>query len=123
MKSPDVVILDDDSQIKALLSDVLTEEGYVVTALDSALGAMALVRQVHPAVILLDLGLPYRSGTTLLSELKADPETATIPVIIVSGIPDILTDDRSRAAYAVFPKPFSLGGLLAAVREASKPTE
>jgi DNA-binding response OmpR family regulator len=123
MKSPDVLVIEDDPQIKELLSEVLTDEGYLVTVRDSALGAMALVRRLRPAVILLDLGLPYRSGATLLSTLKDDQETATIPVIIVSGMPDILTDERSRAAYAVFPKPFSLMPLLAAVREASNAVE
>ena len=54
---------------KAMLTN-----GYAVTATDSALGVPKLLPQVQPHVVMLDLGLPYESGASLLRSLKADPE-------------------------------------------------
>ena len=68
-----VVLIEDDPGLTHLLTDVLTMSGYTVDARDSAFGAAALVRTVHATAVVLDLGLPYRTGTSLLDELKGDP--------------------------------------------------
>jgi two-component system alkaline phosphatase synthesis response regulator PhoP len=80
---------------------------------------VALARRLHPAVVLLDLGLPYRSGGTLLADLKTDPVTAGIPVLIVSAYAEALLPGRRALAAAVPSKPFSPAVLLAAVRAAA----
>src|SRR5439155_9436008 len=91
---------------------VLTTCGYQVDARDSVFGAAALVRDVHPAAVLLDLGLPYRPGTALIEELKADPATAGVPVVVMSGLADVLTEERRAQVSAVLPKPFHMSELL-----------
>jgi DNA-binding response OmpR family regulator len=78
-----VLVIEDDPHIKDLLTDVLTGDGFSVTAADSVLGAATLIRRLRPCAIVLDLGLPYRSGASLLTDLKGDAETAHIPVIVV----------------------------------------
>ena len=57
-------------------------------------------------MILLDLALPYRSGASWLVELKADPGTAHIPVVILSAHPTVLPEGRRRLAHAILGKPF-----------------
>ena len=76
---PAVLVVEDDPGVAALLAEVLAGAGYAPTTTDSALGAVALARRLRPAVVLLDLGLPYRSGGALLGDLKADPATAGGP--------------------------------------------
>jgi DNA-binding response OmpR family regulator len=110
-----VLVIEDDAHIKDLLTDVLTGDGFAVTGADSVLGAAALVRRLRPCAIVLDLGLPYRSGASLLTDLKADPETAGIPVIVVSALPETLTPERRALATAVLAKPISIRDLLRAV--------
>ena len=113
-----VLVIEDDPGIRDLLTDALLSDGYTVTATESALGAATLVRRLLPRVILLDLGLPYRSGGALLQDLKSDPQTAPIPVLIVSALTETLTPERRAMASAVIAKPFNPEALLNAVRRA-----
>ena len=62
--------------------------------------------------MLLDLGLPYRSGATVLQEIKLDPQTRDVPVVIVSAMTETLSPERRALADAVLSKPVSMGGLL-----------
>ena len=113
-----VLVIEDEPHVREFLTALLRAEGYDVTATDSAIGARALVRSVDPHAILLDLGLPYRSGGSLLAELKADPRTARYPVLVVSGMPEVLAGGRRGLAAAVIPKPFGARALLDALRGA-----
>lgn len=113
-----VLVVEDEPDIVNVLTDLLSTAGYDVTTTDSVFGAAALVRQIDPCVVLLDLGLPYRPGTTLLAELKADPRTADVPVLIISGLPETLTAERRAQATAVLTKPVDIASLLSAVQSA-----
>ena len=110
-----ILVIEDDPDHQRLLTDVLELSGYAVTVADCALGAAALARRLQPDLILLDLGLPYRSGASLLAELKADPRTAKIPVLVVSAATESLSDERRTMAAAVISKPFSPRALLEAM--------
>src|SRR6266540_6617037 len=113
-----VLVVEDEPDIVNVLQDLLSTAGYEVSSTDSVFGAAALVRELEPCVILLDLGLPYRPGTTLLAELKADPRTADVPVLIISGLPEALTDERRAQATAVLTKPVDMTVLLNAIEHA-----
>jgi DNA-binding response OmpR family regulator len=118
LEGPRVLIIEDDPGMQALLRDVLEEEGLRSQTFGSAIGAAGLVRQLQPQVILLDLALPVRSGESLLKELKSDRATARIPVIVVSAITVLLSDEERDMAAAVVAKPFELQTLLDAIRTA-----
>ncbi len=113
-----VLVVEDDADIAALWGHVLTASGCDVQRLESALGAVDLLRRWRPDVLLLDLGLPYRSGATLLADVVADAQTATIPVVVVSANPESLPLDRRLKAAAVLSKPVLLRVLLATLGEA-----
>ena len=53
-----VLVIEDEPEIADLLTQILTEAGYAVTAIGAAIGAMATVRALEPSIVLLDLGLP-----------------------------------------------------------------
>jgi DNA-binding response OmpR family regulator len=113
-----ILIVEDDQHLSRLLIEVLTASGYDVAAQDSVFGAAAVVRELHPSAILLDLGLPFRPGTALLTELKADARTADVPVLIMSGFPEVLNEERRAMADAILAKPFAIRELLDKIRMA-----
>jgi two-component system, OmpR family, phosphate regulon response regulator PhoB len=110
-----VLIVDDDPGCRTLVSAVFASRGFEVAATDSVLGATELIGQFMPHAIVLDLGLPYRSGASWLLELRADPATVNLPVIILSAIADVVPPERLRLAQAVVTKPFRSQVLVDAV--------
>lgn len=80
-----------------------------------------LARQLQPRLILLDLHLPDLDGAEVLQRLKADPETSSIPVVIVSADLSVGRRERLRrlGAHDLLPKPLDLGRLLTLVDETS----
>jgi CheY-like chemotaxis protein len=104
-----------DPALRAYLTAVLQEQEYAVAQTDSVFGAPALVREVAPALIVLDAALPYRSGLSLLVHLKADPPTAAIPVVVLAGVPDAFPPARQQLAAAVVRTPYRVDALRAAL--------
>ena len=116
---PVVLVVEDDPDTGALLADVLGDEGYRVHVMHTAVGTLGEIERLRPATILLDLALPYRSGAALLADLKADPATAAIPVIVVSAYLESLPPERAALASAHIAKPFEVPALLAALQAAA----
>ena len=114
-----IVIVEDDQLVSDLLAAVVRAEGYDVTITDSAFGAAALVRDLQPALVLLDIGLPFRPGTDLLEELKADPRTGHVPIVVLSGLAESLSEERRKLAAAVLSKPVEVERLVDVVARAS----
>jgi CheY-like chemotaxis protein/anti-sigma regulatory factor (Ser/Thr protein kinase) len=85
---PTVLLIDDDASVRDVMRRLLDDEGFrVVTASDGMQG-LQLARQLHPAVITLDVLMPHMDGWAVLRALKADPELADIPVIMATIIND-----------------------------------
>jgi hypothetical protein len=80
-----VLVIDDDASARDLLSRALIKEGdiHVITA-ESGQEGLELAMQMKPDIITLDILMPSMDGWTVLTNLKADPATANIPVIIAS---------------------------------------
>jgi two-component system, sensor histidine kinase and response regulator len=111
-----ILIVDDDPSCRALLDGIFERHGFQVTHIDSVLAASELIARVRPTVILLDLALPYRSGASWLARLKSQPETADIPVVILSALPDVLSRERRVQAQAFVRKPFQARTLVETVQ-------
>ena len=88
---PVVVLVDDDRASLDLLSAYLDGSGTRALRARDGVEALELVRRVPPVAVVLEIKLPRRDGWQVLAELKADPATAAIPVVIASVV-----DDRSR---------------------------
>ncbi len=81
-----VLIVDDDRRILDLLVDLLELEGYeVAAAMDGAEGAN-LAHSFAPDVVISDVVMPVVGGLELCRRLKQDPRTASVPVLLISGI-------------------------------------
>ena len=90
-KLPVVVIVDDDRASLDLLSAYLDGSGARVLRARDGVEALEQIRKVPPVAVVLDIKLPRLDGWQVLAELKADPATAAIPVVIASVV-----DDRPR---------------------------
>jgi DNA-binding response OmpR family regulator len=112
-----ILIVDDDAPLAAVLVYWFRKAGH--TPLPAPTGHAALLAaRAHPDLILLDLGLPDISGDEVLRRLKRDPQTAQIPVVVVSGEPDAA--DRvprggATGAVAILQKPVAGADLCAVV--------
>ncbi len=80
-----VLIIDDEEPARYLLKKLLGDRTYELAEANEGTQGLQLARQIKPGVIFLDLNLPGLSGEHVLEELKADPLTCAIPVIIITA--------------------------------------
>lgn len=116
---PTILIVDDEPDFVALLRPRLERAGYRVLAAHDGPEGLAAAQTEHPALVLLDISMPTMSGFTVCQRLKETPETASIPVILLTA----KAQDHERqhglacGATAYFTKPFDTPALLAKIRE------
>jgi CheY-like chemotaxis protein len=119
---PWVLVVDDDPDVANLFKHQLGKAGYRVTVVTQGSRAVKVARQLQPELITLDLLMDV-DGMAVLSELKADPATAGIPVIIVSVIPEA-EDGLTLGAADYLVKPLDESRLLEAIdRLLTKPDD
>lgn len=115
--SLNVLVVEDDREIRALLQSALSVEGFEVQTAVSLSEAQALLQHKPPDIVVLDLGLPDGDGVQLVRELR---KQHTTPVIVVSArhqeVQKIALLDAGADDYLT--KPFSVGELLARMRVA-----
>src|SRR5205814_3558137 len=78
---PRILVVEDDADNRGMVVKVLTVEGYTVLEAVDGASAVAAARREHPDLIVMDLGMPGMDGREASRRLKADPETADIPII------------------------------------------
>jgi CheY-like chemotaxis protein len=114
VNAPTLLVVDDDPDIRMMLSELFAREGYrVETATDGASAILFLESHDPPAAILLDLLMPGIVGSSVLSYLSGDPDLSGVPVAIVSSSPHLAPD-----GYRLFKKPLRFAPLLEFVRSA-----
>ena len=109
-----VLLVEDDSEVVALLSTALELEGHtVLTAADGA-EALRALRADAPDIIVLDLWMPVMNGWEFMSRLRCleDPALRELPVIAMSA--DVNVERDGLPIEAFFPKPLDIPRLLAA---------
>jgi CheY-like chemotaxis protein len=105
-----VLVVDDDRDIRDLLVEVLSGEGYVVSSAADGRRALAEAHASRPDVILLDLMMPVMNGWEFREAQLGDPDLAGIPVIVISAF------DSTLNVAAVLRKPFLLEDILDTVQ-------
>lgn len=118
MKKPTVLCIDDDTNILASLQRLLMLHGFevLITAIERAFYEMAVL--CKPDVILLDLAMPSLSGHTICHHLKSNPQTQSIPVIILSGKsdPESIALAKKSGADEFVEKPYNPENLVTTIR-------
>src|SRR5690606_6686479 len=84
----EVLVIDDDPAVRDLVSRYLVKEGFRVQTAQTGEEGIELARRMHPEAITLDLLMPGIDGWSVLTQLKADPGLANIPVVIVTILDD-----------------------------------
>jgi DNA-binding response OmpR family regulator len=108
-----ILVVDDDTDLRRMLTLALTDEGYAVRAVENGRAALDMLETWRPRVILLDLMMPDEDGWAFRAQQLATPGVADVPVVILSAARDVPVDSLRPAAFV--PKPFNLEQLLTTV--------
>ncbi|MEB0261785.1 response regulator [Mucilaginibacter sp. 10I4] len=85
MASKKILVVDDDPDIREIIMMVLESEGFSVSGLDNGNAVVNTVQQTLPDIVLLDVQLGDRDGRDICRELKEQPSTQAIPIMIISA--------------------------------------
>jgi signal transduction histidine kinase/CheY-like chemotaxis protein len=115
-----VLVIDDDPEMQRLLSQVLEREGFRVEVASGGQEGLRRARELRPKAITLDVLMPDLDGWAVLSQLKADPDLAAVPVVMVTVWPE---GERAFALGVVdyLTKPIDSRRLLATLRKYQLP--
>ncbi len=119
-----ILVVDDELGIRALLSEILADEGHTVEVAENAAQARECRERIRPDLVLLDIWMPDVDGITLLKEWGGAAQL-TMPVIMMSGhgTIDTAVEATRFGAMAFLEKPITLAKLLRAVEQGlAKPT-
>ena len=113
-----ILVVDDELGIRALLSEILADEGHTIELAENAAQARACRERMRPDLVLLDIWMPDVDGITLLKEWGAT-SLLTMPVIMMSGhgTIDTAVEATKFGAMAFLEKPITLQKLLRAVEQ------
>jgi CheY-like chemotaxis protein len=117
-----ILIADDDELVRLIARAVVQKAGMLgVEAADGAEAMRLLDGSERFDLVLLDLDMPIIGGLDILRRIRAHPETARIPVLILTGAEgEELQTAMSLGANGVFPKPIAAERLLARIREVAR---
>lgn len=114
-----ILVVEDDKSSSELLSVILKDEGYSVAALYSGKNVLKVAKNLKPDIITLDVFLPDTNGWLVLRQLKNDPHTTSIPVLIISMTNNNELGITLGATYS-FTKPIKRVELVNALKEITK---
>ena len=112
----DVLIVDDDEQIRYLLGSILTEEGHVVREAAEGNAALRIYEEQTPDLIIIDLVMPEKEGIETIIEIRR--RNTTVKIIAMSGLPYNLKVAKIIGADHTLEKPFSEESVAALVKTA-----
>ncbi|MCK5942069.1 MAG: response regulator [Planctomycetes bacterium] len=112
-----VLVVEDDEDIRTSLTLILRSADYDVSTAPDGATALLKIKQTQPELVLLDLGLPCGGGLGVLQRMRALDESASTPVVVLSGrdLETVSQDPQYAAADAWLQKPAGGGELLACV--------
>ena len=111
---PLVVVIDDDDDTRALIAWRLRAGGYRVLTADDGSTGIGLARRERPSLVISDLQMPLAPGELVILALRMAPETADIPILVISGDPSRLGPEHP--VDGAITKPFDSQELLETVR-------
>src|SRR5579863_588654 len=113
-----ILLVDDEEQIRRLVSVALGRVNYDVILASTGQEALASIAEAIPDLIVLDVMMPGMDGLTLLGQLRTDPGTRAIPIIMLTakGTTDDIVAGLDLGADDYLSKPFAMSELVARVR-------
>ena len=105
-----VLVVDDDIDIRCTVAEILREEGFRVREARNGVEALEKVAVERPDLVLLDLLMPGMSGWQVLQTLRSTKRYRTLPVVVLSAVPEVRATVDGYADY--IEKPISFARLL-----------
>jgi len=114
-----ILIVEDEESLLKLESILLTTRGYKVTGVTDGLKALEEIKKARPDLVLLDIMIPGIDGFEVCRRIKADPETASLPVVMLTAKKSSADQARGveAGADAYITKPFKSGKIIEVVEE------
>lgn len=113
-----VLVVEDDQSLRTVIRMVLEHASYEVLEARHGIAALELMETEMPDLVIADMRMPLMNGVELIGRLRSSPATASVPIVLLSGlVPD---PEVSSLANAVVVKPFEPADLLAAISGALK---
>jgi CheY-like chemotaxis protein len=121
----DVLIVEDDYDIREVLTEVLQDEGYQVMGGANGREALDLLlaTQAIPKLILLDLMMPVMSGWQFAEKLREDARYKALPIVVVSADGNLQQKAASLGASGYLRKPIEIEALLEVVERYCRPSK
>ena len=112
-----ILLIDDSNLLVKTYSIALRQEGYHVIEADSGVTGLAMARKHLPDLIVSDINMPGGDGSTLLRDIRHDPELRSKQVVLMTGRPDLVTPRKGmeEGADDFLVKPVSLEALVSCV--------
>jgi CheY-like chemotaxis protein len=117
-----VLIVEDDPEVREMIRQLLSTEGFHAVAAVDGLDALHLLRTVRhraptaPCLVLLDLKMPRLGGNEFRRAQLGDPTVANVPVAVMSGATDLEQRAAAMGAVATLPKPLDVDVLIDVVK-------
>ena len=108
----DIIVVDDNRDISVMLKSILEFAGHTVATCDGKESLLLILAIYHPQLIVMDMGLGNADGRDICRELKNDPPTAHIPILMISAHPDAGHSCLEAGANAFLEKPFEMDELI-----------
>lgn len=109
-----ILIVEDNNDSRTLLHYLFTTRGFEVSTATDGMEGVYMARAEKPALIITDLTMPNMDGIEMIRQLRAEPETADIPMVIYTafGSAEITQSAAEVGAARLFAKPFDLDALM-----------
>ena len=117
-EQPQILVIDDNEDILFMLETMLKINGYSVTAKDNPNNIEAVIMEVQPQVILMDMLLSGTDGREMCKIIKRNHLLSDIPIIMISALPDAASSCINAGADLFLSKPFEMTDLFMIVEDA-----
>lgn len=113
-----ILIIDDEVRLRANLCDVLGFEGFTVIEADNGIEGLQKAQDDQPDLALCDIAMPGLDGYQFLQRLRNDPQTADMPVVLLTARADRASAERAKSlgANGYIKKPFTFDEVLTVIQ-------
>ena len=96
------LVVDDSMVIRHTICRFLEQRGFAVESVSNGVEALEILKRIRPSVLITDMKMPVMGGSELITALKGKPETANIPIVIVTSRSCGYDSKETRAQFTIF---------------------
>ena len=112
-----ILVVEDDDATRRLIELALVFDGFRVVSATNGAEALGCLNKTTPALVVLDLVLPWVNGLEVLATMRDTARLRSVPVLVVTGTPMTERDIGDRGPHRILRKPFNVEALTPAVQE------